>query len=79
MAKYEITIEEELNLELVEIANSTSRSVEDILHDIIIHNLKTEKVNLVIQQYKDGYIKAREAWKLTGLSYQEFQDLVNSS
>ena len=78
MAKYEITIKEELNQELIQIAEATDRSVDDIIQDLILLMFRREKINLIIQQYKNGSIKAREAWKLSGLSYQEFQDLANT-
>ena len=78
MVKYEISIEEELNQELSDIAQATGNTVDDIIQDFMLLLLRKEKANLIIQQYKNGNIKAREAWKLSGLSYQEFQDQANT-
>ncbi len=77
MTKYEITINEELNHELTQMAEAVGKDVNKIIDDFILLLFRKEKVNLVIQEYKNGNIKAREAWKLSGLSYQEFQDLAN--
>ena len=78
MAKYEITIEQDLNHELSEIAKATGKTVDNIIRDFILLLVRKEKASLIIQQFKDGSIKAREAWKLSGLTYQEFQDQVNA-
>lgn len=77
MVKFEITIKEELNQELSDIAKATGKPVDDIIQDFLLLAFRREKANIIIQQYKNGSIKAREAWKLSGLSYQEFQDQAN--
>lgn len=73
MAKYDIVITEEVNSMLSDIANAAETSVEDLIQDFLSNHLGNAKIDLVIGLYKKGKLKAREAWKLTGLSYQEFQ------
>ena len=58
-------------------AEAVGKNVDQILDDFFLLLFRKEKINLIIQEYKNGSIKAREAWKLSGLSYQEFQDLAN--
>lgn len=48
-------------------------------HGIIEDKLATQKVDLVVREYKAGKLKAREAWKLSGLNYQDFLDKTNLS
>ncbi|MCE7734589.1 MAG: hypothetical protein GPJ54_06920 [Candidatus Heimdallarchaeota archaeon] len=78
MTKYEITINEELDRELKQVAEAVGKDVNQILDDFLLLLFRKEKISIIIHEYKNGNIKAREAWKLSGLSYQEFQDLANT-
>ncbi|MHA2029563.1 MAG: hypothetical protein ACW99A_11830 [Candidatus Kariarchaeaceae archaeon] len=78
MTKFEFQINEELNHELSKIADAVGKPVDDLIHEFLLLLFQKEKINLILKHYKDGNIKAREAWKLSGLSYQEFQDLANN-
>ncbi|MHA2252661.1 MAG: hypothetical protein ACXAD7_20020 [Candidatus Kariarchaeaceae archaeon] len=73
MATYSILINEELNSSLQRVADAAKVSVEDLIHDFIDIKLGEGIVELVIIQYKKGNLTAREAWKMSGLSYKDFQ------
>ncbi len=73
MATYSIVINEEINNSLKRIADAAKISMEDLIYDLIDHKLEESFVTLAIIQYKKGKLKAREAWKLSGLSYKDFQ------
>lgn len=76
MVSYEINIDNDLDGKLQKIAELSADSAEEILAKTIKNYLAQEIVEAVIQIYKDGKLKAREAWKLTGLGWDEFKQRV---
>ena len=73
MPRYEITITEETNNTLLTIADAAQVEVLDLIHDLLDEKIDEGIANLAIIQYKKGNMKAIDAWKLSGLSYQDFQ------
>ncbi|OLS28434.1 MAG: hypothetical protein HeimC2_06530 [Candidatus Heimdallarchaeota archaeon LC_2] len=73
MPRYEISINEEINNTLVQLAEAAHCEVVDLLHDFLDESLVEGIAKLAIIQYKKGHMKAIDAWKMSGLSYQEFQ------
>jgi hypothetical protein len=58
---------------LSHIAEAAKVEVLDLIHDLLDATLADGISNLAIIQYKKGSMKAIDAWKISGLSYQEFQ------
>lgn len=73
MPRYEVMINEEINNTLKLIAEAAHCEVVDLLHDVLDESLTKGIAKLAITQYKKGNMKAIDAWKMSGLSYQEFQ------
>lgn len=73
MPKYTVTITEETNNTLLTIAEAAQVDVIDLIHDLLDEKLVEGIANLALKQYKKGNMKAIDAWKLSGLSYQDFQ------
>jgi hypothetical protein len=78
LATYSVVIPDEANTFLDELAEATNAKVEDLLQDLVGLALVDNRVELVISQYKKGSLKAREAWKFSGLNYQDFQTRASS-
>ena len=73
MPRYDVSINEEINSVLKKIAEAANCEVVDLLHDFLDESLDAGVAKLAIIQYKKGNMKAIDAWKMSGLSYQEFQ------
>ena len=74
MTKYKISISKDFNENLELITKHRGVSVESILEEAVEISLKQVMSKYIIDLYKEGKIKAREAWKRSGLDYQEFQN-----
>ena len=77
MGHYQIFISEETEDLLHPLAETSGVRIEDLLQDVIDLKVKEAIASLVLLQFKEGKLRAREAWKLSGLSYQEFQQLAS--
>jgi hypothetical protein len=74
VVEYEVTIDEEMNEFLQQVAETAELSVQELVQNLIEEKLEENKADMIIELYKAGKLKAREAWKLSGLNYQEFQN-----
>ena len=74
MARFDVIVKDEYVHFLEMLAETTKMTVEDLIQDIIDETFNEEaQVEIIIKLYKAGDLSAREAWKLSGLNYQDFQ------
>ncbi|MDH5403298.1 MAG: hypothetical protein OEZ01_10980 [Candidatus Heimdallarchaeota archaeon] len=78
MPKFKLDIADSDLIFIKELSEASGAKIEDLLLDLITLGSVNLKPELVIKQYKDGKLKAREAWKLSGLDYGEFQNRANT-
>ena len=76
MANYNITVSNKSEELLKAIADASGTSIGEILGDYIDSHLQNDMVDLVVKQYRDGKLTAMKAWKLSGLSFDEFNALA---
>jgi len=76
MATYEVTIDEDLVELLTEVSEASETSISSILSEYLNDKLADDRVELSVQQYKAGNLTAMKAWKLSGLSFDEFNALA---
>lgn len=67
-------VQEELNSKLKKASVVCSVPIEDLVAEFAKNRLESYIADFVLEKYKDGKIKARDAWKASGLNYQEFQN-----
>lgn len=74
MTSYKIKINKEFKDNLNLIASHKKLTIESMLEEAVKMSLNQVMTKYIIELYKEGKIKARDAWKRTGLDYQEFQN-----
>ena len=77
MVNYEIHVQEELNSKLKKASEVCDVTIEDLIDEFAKNRLSSYIAEFVLEKYKEGNIKAREAWKASGLNYQEFQNRIH--
>jgi len=74
MGSYKIKIDKDFKDNLNLITKHTDLTVESMLEEAVKLSLDQVLTKHIINLYKEGKLKARDAWKRTGLDYQEFQN-----
>ncbi len=74
MVSYEISINSKLDEKLRKISEHSGVTVVELLSKIINNSPDDILAEEAIAIYKEGKMKIRAAWKLSGLSYQDFID-----
>jgi predicted transcriptional regulator len=77
MANITIELSDEISLFLKTLAEKKSKSSEEILLDILMPVLDKQRVSIAVEEFKSGALTAKEAWKLSGLSFAEFLKTAN--
>ncbi|MHA2503350.1 MAG: hypothetical protein ACXAE3_10820 [Candidatus Kariarchaeaceae archaeon] len=76
MARYEIVLREELDVKLRAIAEAAGVDVADMIQDFLDDHLMSAQTDLIVRQYKNGNLPATKAWKLSGLTFDEFMAMA---
>ena len=76
MVKYEVDINDENNNRLKQVSEASEAPVKDILQQFVNESIAKGMVDLAVQQYKNGKLTAMKAWKLSGLTFDEFNALA---
>jgi predicted transcriptional regulator len=77
MAKFTIELSEEVSTFLKTLAEKKSKSPEEVLLEIILPVIDSQRVSIAVEEFKSGALTAKEAWKLSGLSFAEFLQVAN--
>jgi hypothetical protein len=77
LTKYKISIDKKFKDNLDLITKHKDLTIESMLEEAVKISLNQVTTKYIIDLYKEGKIRARDAWKRTGLDYQEFQNRVN--
>lgn len=72
-----MNVQEELNSKLKKASVVCAVSIEDLVAEFAKEKLESYIAEFVLEKYKGGNIKARDAWKASGLNYQEFQNRIH--
>ncbi|MCG3219528.1 MAG: hypothetical protein KAR35_10985 [Candidatus Heimdallarchaeota archaeon] len=77
MANFTIDLSDEVTLFLKTLAEKKNKSPEEVILEILLPIIDTQRVSIAVEEFKSGALTAKEAWKLSGLSFAEFLKVAN--